>query len=328
MAHAFEKGSKIQGVSTGSVAVDYIAGNGGFPRGYVSEVLGLEQSGKSTLCMSACAKAQAMGLFASYIDVERSLDIDHAARLGFDVNQPGAWLKPNTFEETLVIIDTLAQQGKADIILTDSVPALVPEEVMKGPITQMGQFGTSARLFAGALPRLVKTVERTKTALVFVNQLRANITEGWQPPGTAKEKTFGGYALRYYSALRIQLLQLKKNARTRVVPHATKRGETEEQAVAGLHRAVCFKSKVAQPYQTIDFYIRFDPYNDLWGIDNLGTRIDIAMTRDIIQVKSGGHFVVTQLDGTPVAIHGADALYDWYAQRPAEVQALKQQIGL
>ena len=171
----YEGRTLLEGLSTGSVAVDYICGNGGFPRGRVSEVFGLESSGKSTLCMTACAKAQSMGLYAVYVDVERSLMPDHAAKIGFDTTRDGAWLQPDTFEETLQIIDTMATKGEADVVLVDSVPALVPKSVLDGEITKMGQFGEAAKIFAGALPRICKLIERTNTALVLVNQLRANI---------------------------------------------------------------------------------------------------------------------------------------------------------
>jgi recombination protein RecA len=325
----FEGRTLMEGISTGSVAVDHVCGNSGFPRGRVAEVFGLESSGKSTLCMSSCAKAQMQGLYAVYVDVERSLIPEHSQKLGFDCYQPGAWLQPDTFEETLTIIDTMAEKGEADIILVDSVPAMVPEAVLKGDITEMGQFGQAARLFAGALPRLTKLIERTNTALVFVNQLRANIvTDQWKAKFEPKEKSFGGYALRYYSSLRVELRQKDKKARVRTVPHPTEPGKTVEESVASRHTALAFKSKVSQPYQEIEFFIRFDKVLDLWGIDNLQTRIDIARGRGILETRSGGVTYYTTSTGDKQTFRGAEQVYDWFQARPEEIAALANQLGV
>lgn len=325
----YEGRVSLEGISTGSVAVDVICGNGGFPRGRVSEVFGLESSGKSTLCMMACAKAQAQGLYAVYVDVERSLMPDHATKIGFDTSQRGAWLQPDTFEETLQIIDTMATKGEADIVLVDSVPALVPKRVLDGEITEMGQFGEAAKIFAGALPRICKLIERTNTALVLVNQLRANIvSDPWQARHAPKEKSYGGYALRYYSSLRVELRQKDKKAKTRALPHPTEPGKTVDQPVASRHTAAIYKSKVSQPYKEIEFFIRFDPVLDMWGIDNLQTRLDIAKAKGIIEEKSGGVTMFTTAAGDKQTLRGADALYDWFQSRPEEIAALTAQIGV
>jgi recombination protein RecA len=325
----YEGRVSLEGISTGSVAVDVICGNGGFPRGRISEVFGLESSGKSTLCMTACAKAQSMGLYAVYVDVERSLMPDHAMKIGFDTTQRGAWLQPDTFEETLQIIDTMAVKGEADIVLVDSVPALVPKSVLDGEITEMGQFGQAARLFAGSLPRICKLIERTNTALVLVNQLRANIVQDtYRARFEPKEKSYGGYALRYYSSLRVELRQRDKKAKTRELPHPTERGKMVEQPVASRHTALIYKSKVSQPYKEIEFFIRFDPTTDQWGIDNLQTRLDIAKAKGLIEEKHGGVTMFTTSTGDKQTVRGADALYDWFQSRPEEIAALTAQIGV
>lgn len=331
ISHAFDPALDLGEVSTGAIAVDYIVG-GGFPRGKTSEVFGLESSGKSTLCMQACAKAQAQGLYPVFIDVERSLKLDHARNLGFDPedDSKGLYLKPDTFEEMLTIVDKVATEGEADLVIVDSVPALVPDAVMKGDITEMGQFGQAARLFAGSLPRLIKTIERSKTALVFVNQLRANITTNqWQAKFEAKEKSYGGYALRYYSSMRVELKQKNKKARVRTMPSPTEVGKEIDVPVASLHEAINFKSKVGQPYQTMQFYIRYDPVQDLWGIDNLQTVISISAVKGLIDVKGGGSYVYTSLvDGKAHKLHGEDKLYDWFATHPNDVTAIRQQLHI
>lgn len=330
ISHAFEPIAPLTSVPSGCLAVDIVSGVHGFPRGRVTEVFGLEQSGKSTVMMAACAAAQADGRYPVYIDAERGMEADHALRLGFDFQnkKKGLYLLPNTFEETLVILDTMASDGSADLVVVDSVPALVPEDVMKGEITEMGQFGQVARLFAGALPRIVKTIERTKTALVFVNQLRANIpASAYEARWAAKEKSFGGYALRYYSALRINLKQKKKDWRTRPVPHLTEAGKTRDLPVASLHSATVFKSKVAQPYQDIEFCIRYDPVADVWGIDNLQTIIDVARAKGLITSKGGGVFTFDGKTERMVA-RGEDQLYDWFQTHADEITHLRGQIGI
>lgn len=327
--HIFEHREELGSVSSGSVAVDVIAGNGGFPRGRVTELFGLESSGKSTLCMTACAAAQAAGLYAIYIDVERSLVPAHAAKLKFDVKAPGVWMQPDTFEETLHIIQVMAEKGGADLVLVDSVPALVPESVMEGEISEVGTFGQAARLFAGTLPRICLMLEKHNMALVFVNQLRANIiTDAYKARFEPKEKSYGGYALRYYSSLRIELKQKDKKAKVRDVAHPTEPGKTEEMPVASRHTAKVFKSKVAAPYQEIEFFIRYDSVGDVWGIDNLQTRIDIARVKGFIDQKQGGFAYYTLSTGDKVTIRGEDAIYDWFLQRPEEQVHLQKLIGV
>ena len=328
-AHIHEHREELGAVSSGSVAVDYIVGNGGFPRGRISEVFGLESSGKSTLCMMACAKAQAMGLYAIYIDAERSLKREHAEKLGFDPKVRGVWLMPDTFEDTLHMIETMSQQGDADLILVDSVPALIPQSVMEGEISEVGTFGQAAKLFAGTLPRICRLIEKTNTALVFVNQLRANIvTDQWKAKFEPKEKSYGGYALRYYSSLRVELKQKDKKAKTREVAHPTDPGKKQEVAVASRHTAIVFKSKVAVPYQEIEFFIRYDPVADIWGIDNLQTRIDIGRAKGVLDEKGGGFTYYTTSTGDKVTIRGKDEVYDWFLARPDEQVHLRSQIGV
>lgn len=325
----FEKPIDLGVISTGSIAVDHITG-GGFPRGKISEVFGIESSGKSTLCMSACARAQAMGLYTVFVDAERSLKEGHAASLGFDVKDEakGLYLKPDTIEQTLQIVDAMAQEARADLIIVDSIPALVPESVLKADIEDLGQFAQIARILAGVLPRLIKIVERTQTALVFVNQLRANIeTDPWKARVAAKEKSFGGYAIRFFSSMRVELKQVKKEARKRKVQSKLEAGQEDEIPVASLHEGYCFKSKVAEPYQRAKFLIRYDPVLNLWGIDNLHTVIGMAVVKNFIEVKAGGTHVYNSLvDGKTHMIRGEEKAYDWFAEHPEEIKAIRERL--
>lgn len=324
-----EELTPIEGVSSGCVAVDAVIGNKGFPRGKISEVHGPESSGKTTLCLSACAKAQAAGLYPVYVDIERGLDPLFAEKIGFDWQDPekGYYLKPDTFEEVLTIIDTMSTDGGADLIVVDSVPAMVPKAQMEGAITDIGALGQMGRLFAYSLPRLTKTIERTRTALIFTNQLRANIvTDQWAAKFAPKEKTAGGHALKYFASLRIELRQLKKNAKVIKRPMITDPSKIEEIPVASRHSALAVKNKVSTPYRTMEFYIRYDVGQDIWGIDDLQTILEIAIGGNLIDAKGGGQFLYTGMES--MKVKGDEALYSWFATRPAEVAALREKLGV
>lgn len=317
---------KIESVSSGCLAFDVVAGNGGFPRGRLSEVFGLESSGKTTLCLSACARAQSLGLYPVYIDVERGLDPPFADKIGFNWQDPekALYVKPDTAEEVFQIIDTMAREGKADLVVVDSVPAMVPEVLMdeKVEITDMGQPAMLGRMMASVLPRLTKIIEKTRTAVVFTNQLRANIEmDAYKARFAPKEKSAGGYALRFYSSLRVEMRQLKKDAKVHEEPSPTDPKKPIQIPVASRHLALAFKNKVATPYRQMEFFIRYDPYHDFWGIDDLQTILDMSLVKGLIVAKGGGHF---QYNGTEqMQVRGEDALYDWFSAHPAEIGALK-----
>ncbi len=333
----------LTGISTGSVAVDYITGGIGFPRSKISEVFGAPSSGKSTLMATACAKAQALGLYPVYIDVERGLDRIYCERIGFDVGaaltgERGLYVRPDSFEEALLIVETMITKGRADLVIVDSVEGLVPEQFLKGSIADLGQMGVQARIFAQALPRLVPMIDRPdhKAAVVFVNQLRANIETGWKPPGsnTPQTKAGGGWALHHFSSLRLELKQTKKDAKFVERPSLVGAKDPEKIATASRHSAMTFKNKVSgsgdlskgSPYRRIEFYIRFDPDKDLWGIDNLQTLLDIAETQGLIDTKGGGYFLYNGLED--MKVQGEDALYEWFSARPAVLAELRSRLTL
>lgn len=274
----------VTSISTGSIAVDVITGIGGFPRGRLSEVHGMESSGKTTLCIQACAAAQLEGLYPAYFDLECALDLRHAERLGFEFRdrEKGLLVSPRTAEDALTMTEELIQAG-ADLVVIDSIPGLVPKAELEGDISDAPLPAVRARLLATAIPRLTNLVRQSKTALVVVNQLRSTMAaQGFG--GARAEHTAGGYALKYFASLRMSLRQVRKSHQTRKVVDFV--GVEREVPVTAKHEAEIVKSKVASPYRKIDFLIRFDEATGIYGIDNLITLIDIGKVQKIITVKT------------------------------------------
>jgi recombination protein RecA len=315
----------MEAVSTGSIAVDDITGIRGFPRGRLSEVFGWEGSGKTILCMSACAWVQRQGGTAIYIDVEQGLDLALAKKVGFNVedDKTGIYLTPNTFEDTVKIVSELSKSDEADIIVVDSVAAMVPEKEMEGNVEETGEIGARARLLATTLPRLTKTLKRS--ALVFVNQMRANIETGWGVKFAPKERSAGGSALRHYASLRLNLKQIKQGVTTaKMTDRYT--GREIEQKTSSLHEAEAFKNKCAVPYRRAAFYIRYDPVRDLWGIDNLQTICDMAVNDGVVQ-KKGSYFAFKEGD-LNFTLQGGDAYYDHVRANPDVQAAIQARLNL
>lgn len=329
--------AELELVSTGSVAVDYIVG-GGFPKGKISEVFGVPSSGKSTLMAMACARAQREGLYPVYIDAERGLDRRFAEKMGFDIGaslkgEKGLYITPETFEDTLVAVESVVEAEVSDLILVDSVAALVPEDHYKSAISETQAMGLQARIFAGALPKLTKKIDqpgKRKPALVFVNQVRANIQIGWQPPGAAAAagptKAGGGWALAHFSSLRVELKQRSKVAKNVEVPSLTDPSKKDKIPVASLHSAVAWKCKVAAPYRNIDFYIRFDEYLDRWGVDNLQTALDMAIVQGKIERKGTG-FLYNGVEGEKT-FRSEDALYGYFVSNQVAFDKLREDTGI
>lgn len=330
IAKAFESDDHLEGISTGALAVDIITGIGGFPRGRVSEVFGWEASGKTTLCLMACAAAQQRGLYPAYIDPERGVDPILARRLGFDVSSDGKglYLIPDSFEETVTIVERLAATGEVDLIVVDSVPGMVPQSLFEGSIDETGRIGEVARLLASTLPRLSKTVERTKTALVFVNQMRQNIETGWRPafaPREVREKTFGGSALKFFSSLRVDMRLVQKGSvKIKRLDHFT--AKEIEVPTANVHEALAFKNKVAAPYRKATFTIRYDEARGLFGIDNRQTVIDLAISLGVVQHKGSGIYVY---EGEPggFTVRGSDQLYEHVLTHPDVLAQIWERVA-
>ncbi|MCW8849903.1 MAG: recombinase RecA [Melioribacteraceae bacterium] len=254
--------NKIESISTGSVSLDYALGIGGVPRGRIVEIYGPESSGKTTVCLHTIAEAQKLGGIAAFIDAEHALDSHYARRLGVDVNNL-LLSQPDYGEQALEIVDTLVRSNALDIIVIDSVAALVPRSEIEG---EMGdaQMGVQARLMSQALRKITGAVSRSKTCVIFTNQLRSKIGVMFGSP----ETTTGGNALKFYASLRMDIRRIA----------AIKDGQD---VVGNRTKVKVVKSKVAPPFKQVEFDIL---YNE--GISKSGELIDLGVEHGI--VKKGG----------------------------------------
>jgi len=254
--------NKIESISTGSVALDYALGIGGVPRGRIVEIYGPESSGKTTICLHTIAEAQKLGGIAAFIDAEHALDSNYAQKLGVDVNNL-LLAQPDYGEQALEIVDTLVRSNALDIIVIDSVAALVPRSEIEG---EMGdaQMGVQARLMSQALRKITGAVSRSKTCVMFTNQLRSKIGVMFGSP----ETTTGGNALKFYASLRMDIRRIA----------AIKDGQD---IVGNRTKVKVVKSKVAPPFKQVEFDIL---YNE--GISKSGELIDLGVEHGII--KKGG----------------------------------------
>lgn len=252
-------------ISTGSISLDAALGVGGIPRGRVTEVFGPESSGKTTLCLHVIAEAQKNGGISAFIDAEHALDIAYAKKLGVDVNNL-LLSQPEFGEQALEIVETLVRSGALDVIVIDSVAALTPRAEIEG---EMGDpsMGVQARLMSQALRKLTSAISKSKTSVIFTNQLRMKIGVMFGNP----ETTTGGNALKFYASCRLDVRRIE----------AIKDGTN---IVGNRTRVKVVKNKVAPPFKEAQFDIL---YNE--GISRLGDLIDTAVEQNVIS-KSGSWF--------------------------------------
>ncbi len=254
--------NKVESIPTGALSLDRILGIGGIPRGRITEIYGPESSGKTTICLHVIAEAQKTGGIAAFIDAEHALDINYAKRLGVDTSNL-LLSQPDFGEQALEIADTLVRSNAIDVIVIDSVAALVPRAEIEG---EMGDshMAVQARLMSQALRKLTGAISRSKTAVIFTNQLRSKIGVMFGNP----ETTTGGNALKFYASLRMDIRRVAQ----------IKEGND---VVGNRTKIKIVKSKVAAPFREVEFDIL---YNE--GISKSGDLIDLGVDTGII--KKGG----------------------------------------
>jgi recombination protein RecA len=252
-------------ISTGAISIDWALGIGGVPRGRVIEVFGPESSGKTTLALQVIAEAQKTGGLAAFVDAEHALDAGYAKKLGVDLDNLLV-SQPDNGEQALEIVEVLIRSNSVDVVVVDSVAALVPRAEIDGEMGE-AQMGLQARLMSQALRKLTGAVSKSKTALIFINQLREKIGVMFGNP----ETTTGGRALKFYASVRIDIRRIG----------AIKDGET---VVGGRTRVKIVKNKMAAPFREAEFDMMYGE-----GISREGDLIDLAVEHKIVE-KSGAWF--------------------------------------
>ena len=249
-------------ISTGSLSIDYALGVGGVPRGRIIEIFGPESSGKTTVCLHIIAEAQKLGGIAAFIDAEHALDVNYAKKLGVDINNL-LLSQPDFGEQALDIVDILVRSNATDVIVIDSVAALTPRAEIEG---EMGDahMAMQARLMSQALRKLTAAINKSRTCVIFTNQLRSKIGVMFGNP----ETTTGGNALKFYASIRLDIRKVSP----------IKEGND---VIGNRTKIKVVKNKVAPPFKEVEFDIL---YNE--GISKIGDAIDLAVNMNVVK-KSG-----------------------------------------
>src|SRR6187549_830620 len=287
----------VETISTGSILLDHALGIGGFPKGRVVEIYGPESSGKTTLAIHAIAESQKKGGIAAFIDAEHAFDRFYAKKLGVDVENL-LISQPDNGEQALEIADNLIRSGAIDILVIDSVAALVPKAEIEG---EMGdsKMGLHARLMSQALRKLTGTISKTGCCCIFINQLREKIGVMFGNP----ETTTGGNALKFYASVRLDIRRIGQ----------IKDGDN---LTGNRTRVKVVKNKLAPPFRVAEFDIMFGE-----GISKVGEIVDLGADTDIIQ-KSGAWYAY---EGTKIA-QGRDAAKQFFLDNPELAWEIEQKI--
>ncbi len=292
----------IDAIPTGSIGLDMALGVGGLPRGRIIEIFGPESSGKTTLALHAVAEAQKKGGVCAYVDAEHAMDPDYAKKLGVNINEL-LISQPDTGEQGLEITESLVRSGKIDIVVVDSVAALTPKDEIEG---DMGahHVGKQARLMSQALRKLTAIVAKSKTIVIFINQIRMQIGIMFGNP----ETTPGGKALKFYTSVRLDIRRIAQ----------IKKGE---EVVGSRTRVKVVKNKVASPFKQTEFDILYGE-----GISREGEIIALGEKLGIIE-KSGASYSMKGKDGEKVAMgRGYDATRTYLKQNPKIADGILKEV--
>ena len=288
----------IEAISTGSLGLDLALGIGGLPKGRIIEVYGPESSGKTTLALQVIASAQKKDGICAFIDAEHALDPVYAKNLGVDVDKLLV-SQPDAGEQALEIADTLVKSGAVDVLVIDSVAALVPKAELEGDMGD-SHMGLHARLMSQALRKLTSSISRSNAMVIFINQIRMKIGVMFGSP----ETTTGGNALKFYASVRLDIRR------------STQIKSTESEVLGNKTRVKVVKNKVAPPFRTTEFDIMYGE-----GISKIGEIIDLGVNYEIIK-KSGSWFSY----GETKIGQGRDAVKNLLLDNPELMEELEQKI--
>jgi recombination protein RecA len=316
-------------ISTGSLVLDNLIGGQltkkgmpicpGVPRGMITEVYGAEGSGKTTFGLQCAVSCQRSGGTIAYLDFENAIQLNYASALGLDIEDAAtfALFSPHTFEEGVEIMGSLID-AKVDLIIVDSVSAMVPQRILEAEASAEPQIGLLARKLSGFFPKIIHKLRTNGVTLIFINQIRSRVKTSQYDPGP-DEDTSGGKALKFYAALR---LSLKRRQKEHAEVMNTMTGVKEKTNIANIVRVTCEKNKISshQGHQQ-DVVIRFGE-----GFDNVRSIIDIAEQRKLI--KKGGAWITAMMsDDTERKFNGKEVLRKFYLETPTELNYLVSRIG-
>jgi recombination protein RecA len=260
-----DKAMDIEAISTGSLGLDIALGIGGLPRGRVVEIYGPESSGKTTLALHTIAEAQKKGGICAFVDAEHALDVVYARKLGVDTDNL-LISQPDAGEQALEIADTLVRSGAIDVLVVDSVAALVPRSELEGEIGE-SQPGSQARLMSQALRKLTASISKSRTMVIFINQIRMKIGVMYGSP----ETTSGGNALKFYASVRLDIRRIGAI-------------KERDEVVGNQTRVKVVKNKLAPPFKQVEFDIMYGE-----GVSKTGELIDLGVKAGVVE-KSGAWF--------------------------------------